>query len=247
VSEIHGESTSESLDRLPLFSNKRYDAPSVFTPEALLKVARQQKSLPTGSAPDVCVLDPDGDILRYVQDRNQAVCDPTWACYHTDLFRIQIGAETIGLIGNAVGGSFAVLLAEQLFSSGCKLLLSITSAGQILPKKEPPFFILLDKALRDEGTSFHYLPPSEYSFLNSGLADAVQNAMRDFRPAIERGAAWTTDAPYRETEAAIDYARRGGILAVEMESASLYAFAQARRRAGGLFCPCNKPDGHRDK
>lgn len=54
--------------------------------------------------------------------------------------------------------------------------------------------------------------------------------MDQFSPAVERGAAWTTDAPYRETAEAIEFARAEGVLAVEMEAASLYAFAQAKRK-----------------
>jgi len=70
-------------------------------------------------------------------------------------------AERFGIIGCAVGASFAVLLAEQLLVSGCRLLVSVTSAGQIVPQGPPPYFVLIDRALRDEGTSYHYLPPAD--------------------------------------------------------------------------------------
>ena len=53
-----------------------------------------------------------------------------------------------------------MLVAEELFASGCRLLLSVTSAGQIAPSAAPPYFVLIERALRDEGTSYHYLPPS---------------------------------------------------------------------------------------
>ena len=64
---------------------------------------------------------------------------------------------TIGIVGLAVGAPFAVLVAEQLFVSGCRLLISVTSAGQITPVGPTPYFVLIDRALRDEGTS-HALP-----------------------------------------------------------------------------------------
>jgi uridine phosphorylase len=69
------------------------------------------------------------------------------------------GEIEFGLIGRVVGASFAVLVAEELFASGCQLLISITSAGQILPVGQPPYVVLIDKAMRDEGTSYHCLPP----------------------------------------------------------------------------------------
>jgi uridine phosphorylase len=68
---------------LPL---KKYDEPSVFTAENLLREARRQKSTPIGSVPEICLLDPDGDIVRHLVARNQAFKCPHWACYHTDLY-----------------------------------------------------------------------------------------------------------------------------------------------------------------
>jgi len=65
----------------------------------------------------------------------------------------------IGIIGCAVGPPFAVLVAEQLFVSGCKFLVSITSARQIPPVEPIPYFVLIDRALRDEGTSHHFSLP----------------------------------------------------------------------------------------
>lgn len=64
-------------------------------------------------------------------------------------------ARRLASFGCAVGSSFAVPVAEQLFASGCRLLISITSAGQITVLGPPPYFVLIDRALRDEGTSHH--------------------------------------------------------------------------------------------
>jgi len=83
-------------------------------------------------------------------------------CYHTELYQFTLDGRTIVIIAQAVGASFAVLLAEQLFVSGCKLLLSTTSSGKISPSLEAPCIVLIDRALRDEGTSYHYLPPEDY-------------------------------------------------------------------------------------
>jgi uridine phosphorylase len=137
---------------------------------------------------------------------------------------------TIGIVGCAVGAPFAVLVAEQLFVSGCRFLVSITSAGQIAAKEPPPYFVLIDRALRDEGTSHHYLPPSTFAEADPSLADRAFAGLAALPLATHRGASWTTDAPYRETEADIAAAGAHGALAVEMEAAALYAFARARSR-----------------
>ncbi len=214
----------------PLLQNKHFASPAVFQPENLLRETRRQKSLPAGSVSPVCVLDPDGDMVAHLLKNGQAERDPAWACYHTSLYRFRRGELTFGIIGCAVGGPFAVLLAEQLFVSGCELLVSITSAGQIVPVQTPPYFVLIEKALRDDGASHHYLPPAKYVSLLPEVREHLVTGLETFSPAVARGAAWTTDAPYRETAEAIEFARNEGVLAVEMEAASLYAFAQAKRK-----------------
>jgi len=214
----------------PILVGKEFTAPSVFEPANLLREARRQKCVPEIAVPEVCILDPDGDILRALHREGHTRPSPGWACYHTELCEFDHGGGRFGIIGCAVGSSFAVLLAEELFVSGCRLLISMTSAGQILAEGPTPYFVVIDRALRDEGTSYHYLPPAEFAEADGALVATAIQALRDVPYPTYRGATWTTDAPFRETSAAIEQARSRGILAVEMEAAALYAFAQARRK-----------------
>jgi uridine phosphorylase len=110
-------------------------------------------------------------------------------------------------------------------------LISVSSSGQITPSRAPPYFILIEAALRDEGTSYHYLPPTDFAHAPADLVAAIAPALLGLGEPVERGTTWTTDAPYRETRQAIEAASARGILAVEMEAAALYAFAQARGKA----------------
>ncbi len=134
----------------------------------------------------------------------------------------------MGIVGCAVGAPFAVLVAEELFASGCRLLLSLTSAGQIVPAGPTPYFVIIDRALRDEGTSYHYTPASDAGEADPSLVAAARQALANGNPPVIVGSSWTTDAPFRETAEAIEAARSKGVLAVEMEAAALYAFARAR-------------------
>ncbi len=221
--------------RTPLLTHKRFHAPSTFTPERLLREARRQKRLRPKSVPAVCVLDPDGDIVRYLLAAGRARLEPSWPCYHTRLHVYRHAGQVLGIIGCAVGGAFAVLVAEELFASGCQFLISVTSAGEILPLREPPYFVLIDRALRDEGTSYHYRPVSAFSHADGRLVWLVHVALEARGLPAVRGTTWTTDAPFRETASAISACRAGGILAVEMEAAALYAFASARHCAVVCF------------
>jgi len=214
----------------PILAGKHFSAPSVFEPENLLREARRQKNLPSTEVPEICILDPDGDIVRTLCKAGRTRRSPDWACYHTELYEFEHAGELFGIIGCAVGASFAVLLAEQLFVSGCRLLISMTSAGQIVEHAPPPYFILIDRALRDEGTSYHYLPPAEFVVAEERLVEAAMEECSALAQPLHRGASWTTDAPFRETAAAIEDCRARNILAVEMEAAGLYAFAQARNK-----------------
>jgi len=214
----------------PILAHKHPDEPSAFTPESLLREARRQKGAGAVAVPKVCLLDPDGDIVRQLRVDGRARRHEGWVCYHTDMWVFVLDGHEIGVVGCAVGASFAVLVAEEMFASGCELLISVTSSGQITPQGAPPYFILIDHALRDEGTSYHYLAPSDWSAAPEGLLARLDGAFQD-GPRVLTGATWTTDAPFRETEVAIAAARARGILAVEMEAAALYAFAQARNRA----------------
>lgn len=218
----------------PILSNKYYDAPSAFTPESLLREARRQKRLPSATVPEICILDPDGDIVRHLHSSNRAKRHPGWACYHTDLYVFDYHGIEYGIVGCAVGAAFAVLIAEELFASGCELLISVTSAGQIFSVQPPPYFVIIDRALRDEGTSYHYLPSSEFSYADLQLVELARKSLTAAAIPVQVGATWTTDAPFRETQGAIDAARDAGILAVEMEAAALYAFS--RVRAKPLLC-----------
>ena len=218
----------------PILDGKDHAAPSAFLPEALLREARRQKQLPLVAVPDVCVLDPDGDVVRHLKRAGAGRAHEGWACYHTELLAFDLdGVGEVGIVGCAVGAPFAVLVAEQLFASGCQLLISVTSAGQIAAHGPTPYFVLIDRALRDEGTSYHYLPPATFAEApDTMLLARIEEALREHPGiAVHRGPTWTTDAPYRETEAAIASARRMGALAVEMEAAALYAFATAANRS----------------
>lgn len=113
-----------------ILNNKFYAESSVFRPKNLLREARRQNAVPECDIPKVCVLDPDGDIVSYLKKNGKASVNKCWAGYHTTMFEFELNGQTVGIIGEVVGDSFAVLVAEQMFASGCDLLISITSAGR---------------------------------------------------------------------------------------------------------------------
>ncbi len=203
----------------------------MFTASNLLRESRRQRGLAEASVPEVCILDPDGDIARYVGQAFAVGTDDTWACYHTTLTRFELVGREVGIVPFTVGAPFAVLVAEELAASGCELLINVTSAGRIAAPPGLAAFVVIEQALRDEGTSFHYRPPSRWSTLRGDIRERLSGLSVSGAPPLLHGCTWTTDAPFRETPSDVARYRAAGILAVEMEAAALYAYAEATGNA----------------
>jgi uridine phosphorylase len=211
-----------------ILSNKYYSEPSVFLPENLLREARRQKNKKNCKVPAVCLLDPDGDLAEYLLNHNKAVKNECWACYHSTLYSFELGGVTLGVLPCIVGASYAVLVAEQLFVSGCSLLLSVTSAGVIKQPANSKRFSLITHAIRDEGTSYHYLPAGKPSLLHPALQQILTPLSKSPDCPFFEAGSWTTDAPYRETQTAIMNMKDRDIVCVEMEAAALYALSTVK-------------------
>src|SRR6478752_2167734 len=143
--------------RPPLLSAKQYDEPSRFQVENLLREARRQRRLPDEPVPEVCLLDPDGDVIRHLRATGRTVRHPAWACYHSELWLTDRACGPLGIVPCAVGA---------------------------------PYAVLVEAAWRDEGTSLHYLPPSEWSTLRPALASRLEGAFRNLDELVLRGASW---------------------------------------------------------
>lgn len=207
------------------------DQPSAFRPEQLMGAVREQRSLSAIGVPQVCVLDFDGDLADGLIEDGAAVISASWACFHTQMLLTRAGALECGVIPRTIGGPYAVLIAEQLHAAGAKLIIGLTSAGRLSPSLSLPSIVVIDEAVRDEGTSLHYLPPAKTVATPSpALIEHLLDQLAGISP-VRRGLVWTTDAPYRETEQQLHHWRDVGALAVEMQAASLFAFGQSKGAA----------------
>jgi uridine phosphorylase len=89
--------------------------------------------------------------------------------------------------------------------------------------------VVATSAIRDEGTSYHYLPPDSEVACESAVVPLLERELIATGWAVRSGKVWTTDAPYRETKTQLNKWTREGVLAVEMQAASLFAFGVARQ------------------
>ncbi|CAN5598858.1 hypothetical protein BH09MYX1_BH09MYX1_41780 [soil metagenome] len=210
----------------PLFDHN-HDAPSVFTPKSLLDAVVTVRGLPHARVPAVVVLEFDGDLYDRLL-REGASLLPTWACFHTPMCIIDVDGAACGVIPRTIGGPFATLVLEQLFASGARVVVGLTSAGRVARAHTLPHFVVADSAIRDEGTSLHYIAASRTIAAPQSLAAALEREVSGLSLPTYRGLVWTTDAPYRETKEMLRAREEEGALAVEMQAASLFACAAAR-------------------
>lgn len=230
-------------DDLPLLTHP-LDKESAFTPEPLLEAVRAERGVEPGEIPKVCVLDFDGDLTDWLARTGRSSRARNWACFHTSMEVVEIDGAPLGVVGRTIGGPYAVLVAEQMLVSGADVIVGLTSAGRVSDKLPLPSLVVPTRALRDEGTSFHYLPPASWIDAPEAIARLLAEELADVGLPISRGSVWTTDAPYRETAAQLEQHAARGILAVEMQAASLFALAKAKQASIGVVAHLTNATDH---
>lgn len=230
--------------RLPLLHTHELDQPSVLTADSLMREVRRARHLETLPVPPVCVLDFDGDLFDGLVHDGTARPVREWACFHTPMVAVRRHGVRCGVVPRTIGGPFAVLVAEQLIAAGAKVVVGLTSSGRLAPTLPLPSLVIVTEAIRDDGTSLHYLPASErVSAPSQSLVAELADGLAGVAP-VTRGLVWTTDAPYRETRTQVRHWSAAGALAVEMQAASLFAFAQTRGAAIGVVAMVSNSGDH---
>jgi uridine phosphorylase len=121
--------------------------------------------------------------------------------------------------------------ADELLALGARRLISIALSGGIQPDLAPGAVVVADRAIRDEGTSHHYLPPGREVAPDAELQRALTTTLSGEGRHVHIGPTWSTDAPYRETRDEVVRYQAEGVLTVDMELAALLAVAEARGAA----------------
>jgi len=149
--------------------------------------------------------------------------------FHAD---IRLLRRTNGRVGVAtrfgVGAPAAVALLEELAAWGVRRFISLGIAGGLQAGHRAGDLLVVERALRDEGTSAHYLAPGETVEASAPLTRRLALALTQVGRPYVTGTTCTTDAPYRTTRALVERWTRAGGLAVDMEAAGLFAAAQRR-------------------
>ena len=190
----------------PHMVRERLDVPPVAVPCFFLDVIQK-----------VCV---DGRARVLTQLRSAHGVHP--------VFEVNWGERRITVYHPGVGSPLAAVFLEELIETGCRTFVAVGGAGGLVPELTVGYVVVPTAAVRDEGTSYHYLPAGREVEPTPRVVAAIEKVLQAHHVPFVTGKVWTTDAPYRETRGKAARRVAEGCLAVDMEAAALFAVARFR-------------------
>ena len=174
-----------------------------------------------------------GAVDRYAQKHNAKLAGYfESATKNYPVYIINVDGQQICLMQAPVGAPAATQILEWLISYGVKKIISAGSCG-VLVDLEEDLFLVPNKALRDEGTSYHYMPPSRFIEVSADARAAIEKTLKDHGLRYTEVVSWSTDGFFRETKEKVEYRKQEGCSVVEMECSALAACARMRGATWG--------------
>jgi uridine phosphorylase len=199
------------------------------SPRAFIEPAETTK-LRRRDVPAACVVTFFGDVVRRLMDSGRArvIAENAWEDGPHPLLDFEHEGRRVAILHSGVGAPLAAGLLEEVIAMGCRAFVVCGGAGALRPGLTRGHLVVVDSALRDEGTSHHYAPASRCIEADPGATAALKATLAEHGVDFLAGRTWTTDAPYRETPDKIASRRSEGCITVEMEAAALAAVAAFR-------------------
>ena len=186
--------------------------------------------------PEKCLFAFLGDVVHsYAQSNDAEVAEELITVSHNiKIYVLHEEKEDICLIQSLIGSAAAAMILDTLISCGCRKVIAVGSCGVLSDIPENAFMVPT-RALRSEGTSYHYLPASRYIELDEGPVSAIKKTFESHGLPVVTCTTWTTDGFFRETEDMVKYRLEEGCDVVEMECAALAACCRKRKAEFGQF------------
>jgi uridine phosphorylase len=144
------------------------------------------------------------------------------------VYEINVQGRRLAVIHPGVGAPLAGAMLEEVIALGCRKIIACGGAGVLDSAIAMGHVLVPTSAVRDEGTSYHYLPPSREVSADPAAVAAIEATLQAHGVEYLLTKTWTTDAIYRETREKVRRRRVEGCLAVEMEAAAFFAIARFR-------------------
>lgn len=186
--------------------------------------------------PEKCLFAFLGEVVhKYARDNKAEIVKELITVSHNIIvYVLHEENEDICLVQSPIGSASATQTLDTLVSSGCKKVIAVGSCG-VLAEIPENAFLVPTKALRAEGTSYHYLPPSRYIELDEEPMKAIEKTFAKHGLPFTTCTTWTTDGFFRETKDMVKYRLDEGCSVVEMECAALAACCRKRGANFGQF------------
>ncbi len=195
--------------------------------EAIIEPSKEIEDV---GAPEHCVLCFHREVVEQTSLKYQAalVREFAWESGPHRVYKIEFKGQPIAFLQPGIGAPLSTGLLESCIALGCRKFIACGGAGVLDGDIPPAHVIIPTSAVRDEGTSYHYLEPGLEATPNVQAVQAVEEVLKLHGVPYSKGITWTTDASFRETAALVKQRRAEGCITVEMEAAALFAVAAFR-------------------
>ncbi len=208
---------------IPNFDAK-FNAATLTTPQQLL--AQRLTATQLRTPPQRLVMCLQTAPLKHLQRQFRGKPLQGFSGQHALLKKTNASVAIAG--GFGIGAPAAAAVLHEYAAWGITDCICIGVAGGLQPHDQSGAVVVITSAIRDEGTSYHYLPASDAPVVaDANLQRRLQTALATANINYTQGQSWTTDAPYRETQAEIAHYQAANVRCVEMEAAALYAVGKA--------------------
>ncbi len=197
------------------------------TPEAIIEPAKINKAI---GAPEHCVVTFFQEVLEKLHQAGKAsiIAHRHWADMARPLYELEFNGQRFTAFHPGVGAALTCGILEEMIALGCRKFIACGGCGVLDRAITVGHLVVPTAAVRDEGTSYHYLPPGRESQPGPAALAAIKAVLQTHKIPYRLGKTWTTDAPYRETPDKVKLRRAEGCITVEMEAAAFFAVAQFR-------------------
>lgn len=204
---------------------KKFDQKVIITPRQHLLA--EEGELESFHVPESVIFCFEEYVMDHVQTQHAVESGKFWTC---DIHYFKDSDKRVAIVGNfGIGGPASCHLLEILIAAGVQRFIVIGHAGGLQKTNPIGTIVLCDKAVRDEGLSYHYLEDSTFAYPSKQLSQSLFEALNKQKLRCKIGSTWTLDSMYRETLNEVRHYEKEGIDTVEMEAASMFAVATFRK------------------
>jgi len=202
--------------------------------KAIIEPALVHKNI---GLPECCVMPIYGSLIEKLktEGRLEKISEIYTSLVPIDVSKLEFEGSYVTVAFPGMGAPFAAAIMEELIALGCRKFVACGSAGVLKSELQRGAVVIPNSAVRDEGTSYHYCPPSREIEIDPHIVQRLELILQKHHVDYEIGKTWTTDAFFRETRGKVSRRKSEGCLAVEMECSAFLAIARFRDVAFGQY------------